>query len=219
MLAGGRAICYNNACSASGSNSVGRVLASQARCRGFESRLPLHFRRCDPRKTACLGVLSCLRAIHALGGERTSPPRPRSLAGSGPVQVRAATCHCPAVYVGTPPRTGSPSSTMRPEIWPASGCPLRCPRPSCAKYGFIELPVDWGSDTGQERPPRHQSDTCDDGDQRRQSGRVRSGQSNGATRRGTSHAAEVGRSRRPTLSTATGGRATARSRLRRYSEL
>ncbi len=32
-----------SACSPSGSNSVGRVLASQARCRGFESRLPLHF--------------------------------------------------------------------------------------------------------------------------------------------------------------------------------
>jgi hypothetical protein len=46
--------CYNRGLP-SGSNSVGRVSASQAECRGFESRLPLHsLVSCYARPPDCL---------------------------------------------------------------------------------------------------------------------------------------------------------------------
>jgi hypothetical protein len=132
-----------------GSNSAGRVPASQAGCRGFESRLPLRTcgRSCDrPLRASDLSAASCLRSAspHRLAPRGRDPPDPTAR-GSVPIPPRHELSR------GKPASSRITRRSHADE--PARARSSRAACPHSAKSPPRQPPLSAGS--GRSRPDHH----------------------------------------------------------------
>ena len=71
-----RSACYNPASGTRGCNSAGRVLASQASCRGFESHHPLRKKPMESTFLTFAGAVPSLKVLKTSHERHINPPLP-----------------------------------------------------------------------------------------------------------------------------------------------
>jgi hypothetical protein len=143
-----------------GSNSAGRVPASQAGCRGFESRLPLRVRgrsQDRPLRASDLSAASCLRSAspHRLAPRGRDPPDPT------PPPVALFQHRCDARFSGG--KSHPAGSLGAPTLMRREGRGRREPF-SCGFLATFSLSTDRvrratpsSAESGRLRPDRHAS--------------------------------------------------------------